>query len=203
MSSTTGQPRNQRYIRVSWQKKTKLRWPENSIEHQNAHRRRSSSSASIYIRVYTSEADFHKPEINGGRVRVWATEWDVFHCTPSRGGRGRRAAVDVVVCFGWGGLFRVFFVFLFQFFFFERARPAASTSPPCLVYLPTSKFYWFICSSLSFFSLSLHCLLCLLQYNVVFMCRGFVTTELVTLGTRIDTDTGCAGCRRVERTEVM
>ena len=83
MSSTTGQPRNRRYMRVSQQRKTKLRWPENSIEHQHVHRRRSSSSsASIYIRVYTSEADFHKPEIYGGRVRVWATEWDVFHCTP-------------------------------------------------------------------------------------------------------------------------
>ena len=47
------------------------------------------------MRVYTSEADFHKPEIYEGRVRVWATEWDLFHCTPSRGGRGRRAAVDI------------------------------------------------------------------------------------------------------------
>ena len=75
MSSTTGQPRNRRYTRVSQQRKTKLRWQENSIEHQNVHRRRiSSSSASIYIRVYTSEADFHKPEIYGGRVRVWANE---------------------------------------------------------------------------------------------------------------------------------
>ena len=96
MSSTTGQPRKRRYTRVSQQRKTKLRWPENRIEHQNVHRQRSSSSrASIYIRVYTSEADFHKPEIYGGRVRVWATEWDVFHCTPSRGGRGLRAAVDI------------------------------------------------------------------------------------------------------------
>ena len=97
MSSTAGQPRNRRYIRVSQQqRKTKLRWPENSIERQSVHRRRSSSSsASIYIRVYTSEADFHKPEIYGGRVRVWATEWDVFHYKPSRGGRGRRAAVDI------------------------------------------------------------------------------------------------------------
>ena len=42
-----------------------------------------------------SEGDFHKSEIYRGRVRVWATEWDVFHCTPSRGGRGRRAAVDI------------------------------------------------------------------------------------------------------------
>ena len=84
---------------VYQQRKTKLRWPESSIEHQNVHRRRSSSSssssASIYVRVYTSEADFHKPGIYGVRVRVWATEWDVFHCTPSRGGRGRRAAVDI------------------------------------------------------------------------------------------------------------
>ena len=45
--------------------------------------------------MYTSEADFNKPEIYGGRVRVWATEWDVFHCTPSRGGRGRRSAADI------------------------------------------------------------------------------------------------------------
>ena len=46
MSSTTGQPRHRRYIRVSQQRKTKLRWPENSIEHQNVHRRRSRSSSS-------------------------------------------------------------------------------------------------------------------------------------------------------------
>ena len=45
-------------------------------------------------------------------MRVWATEWDVFHCTPSRGSRGRRAAVDIFrgVCFLVpGGIF--FFVF--------------------------------------------------------------------------------------------
>ena len=119
MSRTTGQPRNRRYIRVSQQRKTKLRWPENSIEHQNVHRRRSSSissSASIYIRVYTSEADSHKPEIYGGRVQASATEWDVFHCTPSRGGRGRRAAVDILRSISWcvflvsGGIL-FFFVF--------------------------------------------------------------------------------------------
>ena len=114
MSSTTGQPRNRRYIRPSQQRKTKLCWPENSIEHQNVYGRRSSSSSAsityVSIRtseavrrrsssskqqceykhtcvVYTSEADFHKPGIYGGRVRVWANELDVFHCTPSRGGR--------------------------------------------------------------------------------------------------------------------
>ena len=41
----------------------------------------------------------------------------------SRGGRGRRAAVDFVLCFGWGGFFRVFFPI---FLLFERTRPAAS-----------------------------------------------------------------------------
>ena len=114
-------------------RKTKRRWPENSIEHQNVHRRRSSSSsASIYVRVYTSEADFHKPESYGGRVRVWATEWDVFHCTASRGGRGRRAAVDI-----FRGVCLVGFRFFF-FVFFERTRPTASTGQPCLMYLSTS-----------------------------------------------------------------
>ena len=95
MSSTTGQPRNRRCIRVSQQRKTKLRWPENSIDHHVHRRCSSSSSASICIRVYKSEADFHKPGIYGGRVRLWADEWVVFHCTPSRGGRCRRAAEDI------------------------------------------------------------------------------------------------------------
>ena len=58
---------------------------------------------------------------------MWANAWDVFRRALSRGGRGRRVAVDVVVCFGWGGFFRVFFSI---FFFFERTRPAASTRPP-------------------------------------------------------------------------
>ena len=43
----------------------------------------------------------------------WANTWDVFRRTPSRGGHGRRAAVDFVVCFGCGGIscfFRVFFL---------------------------------------------------------------------------------------------
>ena len=135
MSSTAGQPRNRRYIRVSQQRKTKLRWPENSIEHQNVHRRRSSSSASIYIRVYTSEADFHKPGIYGGSVRVWANAWDVFRRTPSRGGRGRRVAVNYsVVCF-----FSVRWDFVFfsvRVLFFERTRPAACMRPPLALFTP-------------------------------------------------------------------
>ena len=86
--------------------------------------------------MYTSEADFNKPGIYGGSVRVWATAWDVFRRAQPRDGRGRRADVDFVVCFGWGGFFfRVFFPI---FFLFERTRPVASMRPPCLIYLPTS-----------------------------------------------------------------
>ena len=52
---------------------------------------------------------------------------DVFPRMPSRVGRGRRAAVDFVVCFGWGVFFCVFF------FFFERTRPAISMRPLTLL----------------------------------------------------------------------
>ena len=36
-----------------------------------------------------------------------------FRRTPSRGGRGRRAAVDFVVCIGCGGIFFSSFSFFF------------------------------------------------------------------------------------------
>ena len=49
-------------------------------------------------------ADFHKPGIYGSEG-AWANAWDVFRRLPSWGGRGPRAAVDFVVCFGWGGFF--------------------------------------------------------------------------------------------------
>ena len=58
------------------------------------------------------EADFHKPGIYGSG-RVWANAWDVFRRAPSRGGRGRRAAVDIVVCFGRSRFFIVFVFFVF------------------------------------------------------------------------------------------
>ena len=61
MSNTTGQPRNRRYIRVSQQRKTKLRWPENSIEHQNVHRRRSSSSSATNPRSMEEECEYGLP----------------------------------------------------------------------------------------------------------------------------------------------
>ena len=51
----------------------------------------------------------------------------------SRCGRGRRAAVDFVVC-GCGGIFLCVF-------FFERKRPAASMRPPCVIYLSNSTLY--------------------------------------------------------------
>ena len=59
------------------------------------------------------EADSLKPGSCGSR-RVWANACGVFRCLPSRGGPGCRAAVDIVVCFGWGGFFRVFFPFFFS-----------------------------------------------------------------------------------------
>ena len=43
-------------------------------------------------------------------------------------------------------------------------------------------------------------IIALQRSNAVSLCRGFVTTELVSLGGRIGTDNGYAGCRRVERT---
>ena len=95
------------------------------------------------------EADVHKPGIYGSG-RVWANAWDVFRRAPSRGGRGRRAAVDFVVCFGCGGIFSPFF--FSPFFFFERTRPAASMRPACLTYLSTSTgvgtgCHYFVCLS--------------------------------------------------------
>ena len=47
----------------------------------------------------------------GGSVRVWANAWDLFRRTPSRGGRGRRSAVELFrgVFFQRLVAFRVFF----------------------------------------------------------------------------------------------
>ena len=75
------------------------------------------------------EVDFHKPGIYGSG-RAWAKAWDVFRHKPSRGGPGRRAAVDFVVRFGCGE------ISFFFCFFFERTRPAASTYEAALPHLP-------------------------------------------------------------------
>ena len=61
-----------------------------------------------YVFMYTIEAHFLKPGAYGGSVRVWGNAWDVFRRTPSRGGRGRRAAVE---CFECGGISFFFFSF--------------------------------------------------------------------------------------------
>ena len=70
--------------------------------------------------MYTREADFHTPGTYTGSVRVRPNPWDVFHRTPSRGGRGRRAAVDL-----FRGVFWVrwdFFAFFFFVFFYSNAH---------------------------------------------------------------------------------
>ena len=81
------------------------------------------------------KADSHKPGIYGSG-RAWANAWDVFFRAPSRGGRGRRTAVDLVVRFGGEDFFFVFFFPVF--FLFEHTRAAASMRQPCLTYLSTS-----------------------------------------------------------------
>ena len=64
----------------------------------------------------------------------------MFRRAPSRGGRGRQAALDFVVCFGWGDFFRAF-IFIFDFIFFlERARPTASK---CEVAFPHLLIYYY------------------------------------------------------------
>ena len=84
--------------------------------------------------MYTSEADFHKPGIYGGSVRVWANAWDVFRRAPSRVGRGRRAAVDFVVCFGWGGF--LFLFFRLYFVVFPRTHTAYCKYEATLPHVP-------------------------------------------------------------------
>ena len=93
----------------------------------------------VYCLRELYDIDFHKRRIHGSG-RVWANARDVFRRAPSRGGRGRRAALDFVVCFGWGDFFRGF-IFIFDFIFFlERARPTASK---CEVAFPHLLIYYY------------------------------------------------------------
>ena len=55
------------------------------------------------------------------QTRDLSNACDLFRRAPSRGGHGRRAAVEFVVCFGWDGLFRVL-IFFFRSFFFSNAH---------------------------------------------------------------------------------
>ena len=54
-----------------------------------------------------------------------------YFVTPSRGGRDRRPTVDFVVCFGWGGFFRVLFSF-----FILRTHTACCKYDAPLPHLP-------------------------------------------------------------------
>ena len=123
MSSTTRPHRNRRYI--PGYHSTEISCTSEKIEHQNVHERHSSNAS-----TYTSEADFHKPGIYGS-VRVWANAWDVFRRTPSRDGRGRRAAVDFVAYFECGG---ISFLCFWRFFTSNaHGLLAVSMRPPCLI----------------------------------------------------------------------
>ena len=77
------------------------------------------------------EADFHKLG-SYGSGRVLANAWDVFRRAPSRGDRGRLAAVDFVLCFGWGGFFRNFSSILYFF----RTHMACCKYEAALPHLP-------------------------------------------------------------------
>ena len=76
------------------------------------------------------EADLHKPGIYGSG-RVWANAWDVSRRAPSRGGRGRRAAV-VSWC-ALGGM--DFLLFLLFSIFFLRTHTAYSKYDATLPHL--------------------------------------------------------------------
>ena len=74
------------------------------------------------------EADFYKPGIYGSGG-VWANAWDVFRCTTSRVGHGRRAAVDFVPC-----LVRRNFVFFLIYFL--RTHTACCKYEAAVPHLP-------------------------------------------------------------------
>ena len=70
-----------------------------------------NSSFLLIAELY--EVDFHEPGIYGSGLE-WANAWDVVFRALSRGGCGRWADVGFVVCFWWGGFFRVFHEFAFS-----------------------------------------------------------------------------------------
>ena len=69
-------------------------------------------------------------------MRAWAHAWDVFRRTPSRGGRGRRVAVDLFrgVFFEWWDFVGGGFVFFFRTHTACGKYEAAS----CIIYLSTA-----------------------------------------------------------------
>ena len=86
--------------------------------------------------VFFTDCDSYTRPIftNPGSMEAgeYGLTWDVFHRAPSRGGRGRRVAVDFVVCFGWGVLFQ----FFFQYIFFLRTHTACCKYEAALPHLP-------------------------------------------------------------------
>ena len=158
------------------------------------------SEMCIRDRLY--EADFHKPGIYGSG-RVWANAWDVFRRAPSRGGRGRRVAVDSVVCFGWGFCFRVF---LFRFIFSSdahgllqvRGHLASFTSLVVGVYI------WDVAevqlTEMRVSRWQLYC--CTYVIYTIEKTRSALLPFFAryTWLEKSARNTGCAGCRRVERT---
>ena len=72
---------------------------------------------------------------NPGYMEVGKYEltWDVFRRAVSRWSRSPG-------CCEFRRVFSVGRIFFSFFFFFERARPAASMRPPCLIYLATSNY---------------------------------------------------------------
>ena len=57
-------------------------------------------------------------------VGEYGLTWDVGFRAPSQGDRGRRADVDSVVCFVWGGFFRAFHELGFSNSFVDPEQPA-------------------------------------------------------------------------------
>ena len=84
------------------------------------------------IRRCGTLADFLKPGIYRSG-RVWANAWDVFGRAPSRGGRGRRDAVDFVLCFGRGGSYFVFSFFCLNTHGRLQVRGRLASFTPLLV----------------------------------------------------------------------
>ena len=73
----------------------------------------SFNHLSVVLTADVFQYFYIKPGIYGGRVRVWANEWDVFHCTPEVVAVAGLLWIYFVVCF-----FSVWWDFVFFFFVF-------------------------------------------------------------------------------------
>ena len=132
-------------------------------------------------------------------------------CRISSGGARPRCVSILPQARGWGGFFTslffpcypyffsgclssfFFFRSYFTFFFFFVLHFVLSFG--------VSGLLAYVCCTrrIQYDGMALHCLLPLLHYDVV--SAVVVTRACISLGSRISTDTECAGCRRVERTD--